>query len=126
ILVSGGGSLTGPSGSVDVSGGSSSSSGSGGAVLVSGGSSSSGVGGDVAVSSGASGSGASGSGVFVRSGSGGSLSLVQGDSSVVGSDVELRGGSVDSATAAQQWRRECVNERGVWWFEWRRRRAHQR
>ncbi|KAG3080387.1 hypothetical protein PC128_g18896 [Phytophthora cactorum] len=51
-----------------------------------------GVGGEVTESSGGSGSRAAGSTAFVRCGSGGNLSHVQGNSSAVGADVELVGG----------------------------------
>ncbi|KAG3169018.1 hypothetical protein PI126_g2998 [Phytophthora idaei] len=81
-------------GRVSVSGESSSSS-TGGA---------SGVGGDVTVSSGDSSSSTTGSSVFVRSGSGGTLSLVQGNSSAAGADVELVAGGVGSKDAAQKMR----------------------
>ncbi|KAG3254471.1 hypothetical protein PI124_g1012 [Phytophthora idaei] len=64
----------------------------------------SGVGGDVTVSSGDSSSSTTGSSVFVRSGSGGTLSLVQGNSSAAGADVELVAGGVGSKDAAQKMR----------------------
>ncbi|KAG3135023.1 hypothetical protein PI126_g18432 [Phytophthora idaei] len=71
-----------------------------GAVRVSGGSSSSGV--DVTVSSGDSGSSTPDSSVCAHSGSGDSLSLVQGDNNVAGAAVELVGGGVDTKNAAQK------------------------
>ncbi|KAG6960234.1 hypothetical protein JG688_00009693, partial [Phytophthora aleatoria] len=86
----------------DVGGGSLSPSRSDGAVRVSGGSSSNGVGGDVTVSSGDSGSSTPESSVCAHSGSGDSLSLVQGDNNVAGAAVELVGGGVDTKNAAQK------------------------